>query len=61
MGSIFGVTRVKLVVVLPRSRRILTPQESRVVLGKEPVVRTLPSHWVVYILMVLAIFLTKYC
>jgi len=55
------VTRVKLSAVLPRSRRILTPQESRVVLGKEPVVRTLPSHLVVYALAVLVIVLTKYC
>lgn len=59
--SIFGVSRAKLQGVLPRSRRLLTPQESRAVLGKRPIVRTLPSHWVLYALMVLAIFLTKYC
>jgi len=61
MGSIFPVTRAKLSVVLPRSHRILTPRESRVVLGKAPVVRTLPSHWVLMALIVFAVWLAKNC
>jgi hypothetical protein len=44
-----------------RSRRLLTPQESRSVLGKEPVVRTLPSHWFVLLLIVLIVVAGKQC
>jgi hypothetical protein len=47
--------------MLPRSRRILTPAESRIVLSKEPVVRTLPSHWFWIALIVLVIVLAKQC
>ena len=47
--------------MVERSRRLLTPQESRVVLGKAPVVRTLPSHWFFFVVIVLLVVLTKQC